>query len=133
MTSIDHAEIAQFSSHAEDWWNPNGALKPLHRLNPIRLEYIRDAVCAHFERGAGVRDALKGLAVLDIGCGGGLLCEPMARLGANVTGLDASAAGIKAAQKHAAQSNLSINYICGSIEALASPAPDSRPRLSLTM
>lgn len=117
--SIDPAEIAQFSRIAADWWNPEGAMKPLHRLNPPRLEYIRDKVCAHTGRKPGPRDAFKGLSILDVGCGGGLLTEPMARLGAAVTGLDASAEAIKAAKAHAAQSGLKIDYKCDSAESLA--------------
>jgi 2-polyprenyl-6-hydroxyphenyl methylase/3-demethylubiquinone-9 3-methyltransferase len=117
--SIDPNEISRFSRHASDWWNPVGALRPLHKLNPARLEYIRDTVCLHFKRRIGVRDALKGLAVLDIGCGGGLLCEPLARMGAVVTGLDASAEAIDAAHAHATHSQLMINYQCGSAEAAA--------------
>lgn len=112
--SVDKAEIAQFSAHAGDWWNPEGALRPLHKLNPARLEYIRDQAQAHFKRGS-----LKGLSVLDIGCGGGLLCEPLARLGASVTGLDASPEAINVAAMHARQSRLKINYVCGSAEDFA--------------
>ena len=119
MSSIDLAEIARFSRHAEDWWNPEGALRPLHKLNPARLTYVRDQVCAHFSRITGGREVLKGLSVLDIGCGGGLLCEPLARLGAEVTGLDASEAAIKAAQAHAEKSELKVNYVCGSVEDFA--------------
>ena len=119
MSSIDPTEIARFSRHAEDWWNPEGALRPLHKLNPSRLEYIRDQICTHFSRKAGGRDALKGLSILDIGCGGGLLTEPLARLGAQVTGLDASAQAIQTAQQHAAQSGLPITYHTGSAEDFA--------------
>ncbi|MDE1900196.1 MAG: bifunctional 2-polyprenyl-6-hydroxyphenol methylase/3-demethylubiquinol 3-O-methyltransferase UbiG [Alphaproteobacteria bacterium] len=119
MSSIDPAEIANFSRHADDWWNPDGALRPLHKLNPARMEYIRDRVCAHYGRKPGGRDALKDISILDIGCGGGLLCEPMARLGASVTGLDASDAAIKAARRHADLSGLDIDYRAGSAEDLA--------------
>ncbi|MGB9152775.1 MAG: bifunctional 2-polyprenyl-6-hydroxyphenol methylase/3-demethylubiquinol 3-O-methyltransferase UbiG [Alphaproteobacteria bacterium] len=119
MSSIDKAEIARFSRYARDWWNPTGALQPLHKLNPARLEYIRDAVCAHYKLKTGGREALKGLSVLDIGCGGGLLCEPLARLGAHVTGLDASAEAIEAARIHARQSGLEIDYRYGSAEDFA--------------
>jgi 2-polyprenyl-6-hydroxyphenyl methylase/3-demethylubiquinone-9 3-methyltransferase len=118
--SIDQDEIARFSTHAQDWWNPQGALKPLHKLNPTRLEYIRDSVCAHFKRDSGGRDAFKGLSILDVGCGGGLLCEPMARLGAHVTGLDASTEAIEAARQHAAQAKLKITYRSDSAENFAS-------------
>ena len=117
--SIDKDEIARFSSHAEEWWNPAGALKPLHKLNPTRLEYIRDTVCAYFKRPVGASDAFKGLSILDVGCGGGLLCEPMARLGGAVTGLDASQQGIEAAKAHAAQSGLKITYQNASAEDFA--------------
>ena len=122
MSSIDSAEIARFSRHAEDWWNPQGALRPLHKLNPARLEYVRDQICGHFARKTGARDVLKGLTVLDIGCGGGLLCEPLARLGAKVTGLDASAEAINAARQHAEKSELDITYVCGSVEDFAQTA-----------
>ncbi len=119
MSSIDRAEIAHFSSLAGDWWNPAGVMQPLHKLNPARLEYIRDAVCGHFKRRVGAADALKGLSILDIGCGGGVLCEPLVRLGGDVTGLDASAEGIKAARAHAALSGLDIDYVCDSAENMA--------------
>jgi 2-polyprenyl-6-hydroxyphenyl methylase/3-demethylubiquinone-9 3-methyltransferase len=114
--SIDQHEIDQFSRHAGDWWNPDGALRPLHKLNPTRLEYIRDRVCAHYGLKTDSRDVLKNLSILDVGCGGGLLCEPMARLGAAVTGLDASGEAIEAARAHAAQSGLKIDYRAGSAE-----------------
>ena len=120
MSSVDHAEIAQFSRHAEDWWNPEGALKPLHKLNPARLGYIRDQVCAHTGRAASRgRHPFNGLDILDIGCGGGLLCEPMARLGATVTGVDASREAIDAAARHATQSGLPITYVNACAEDLA--------------
>src|ERR1700722_13084760 len=88
--SIAPSEIDRFSHHAEDWWNPEGAFRPLHRLNPVRLEYVRDRACAHFGRDPHTRHSLKGLKVLDVGCGGGLLAEPLARLGGSVTGIDVS-------------------------------------------
>jgi 2-polyprenyl-6-hydroxyphenyl methylase/3-demethylubiquinone-9 3-methyltransferase len=117
--SIDQNEIDQFSRHAADWWNPDGALRPLHKLNPTRLKYIRDQVCGHYGLKAGAHDALKHLSILDIGCGGGLLCEPMARLGASVTGLDASGEAIEMARSHATQSGLKIDYRAGSAEDFA--------------
>jgi 2-polyprenyl-6-hydroxyphenyl methylase/3-demethylubiquinone-9 3-methyltransferase len=115
--SIDPEEIARFSCHAQEWWNPTGALSPLHKLNPARLEYIEDRVRRHFRRGAV--GAFKGLSVLDIGCGGGLLCEPLARLGAKVTGLDAAEDTIKAAAAHARRQRIKIDYRLGSAEDLA--------------
>jgi 2-polyprenyl-6-hydroxyphenyl methylase/3-demethylubiquinone-9 3-methyltransferase len=117
--SIDKEEIARFSSHAQEWWNPQGALRPLHKLNPARLAYIRDIVCEHFKRKAGETNILKNLTVLDIGCGGGLLCEPLARLGATVTGLDASSEAIEVARAHVAQTGLSVHYQVGSAETFA--------------
>jgi len=123
MSSVDPKEIAQFSGHAADWWNPDGALKPLHKLNPARLEYIRDQVCAHYRLKPGAHDIFKNLSVLDIGCGGGLLCEPIARLGAAVTGLDASAEAIEAAKIHAKLVGLNIDYRAGSAEDFARKSP----------
>ena len=117
--SVDKEEIARFSSHASDWWNPEGALRPLHKLNRARLEYIRDRICDHFDRQSGQITPLKGLSVLDIGCGGGLLCEPMARLGATVVGLDASEEAIRVARAHSAQSELKLSYRAGSAEDFA--------------
>jgi 2-polyprenyl-6-hydroxyphenyl methylase/3-demethylubiquinone-9 3-methyltransferase len=116
--SIETREIDQFSQHAEDWWNPAGKFKPLHRLNPVRVEYVRDQVCAHFGRKTG-RQSFKDLRILDVGCGGGLLSEPLARLGGQVTGLDASEETITIAKAHAKQSDLAIDYRNGSVEDLA--------------
>src|SRR5580698_4732260 len=99
--SIAAEEINRFSQHAEDWWNPDGAFRPLHRLNPVRVEYVRDQACAHFKRDHQQRHSLKGLKILDVGCGGGLLAEPLARLGGAVTGIDASDATIAVAAQHA--------------------------------
>ena len=117
--SIDQDEIAQFSRHADEWWNPEGALRPLHKINPTRLEFIRDEVTQHFGLKAGTSDVFKGLSILDIGCGGGLLCEPMARLGGYVTGLDASEQAIITARRHCEHSRLKIDYHAGSAEDLA--------------
>lgn len=116
--SIAQEEIAQFSRHAEDWWNPDGKFKPLHRLNPVRLEYVRDQACVHFKRDRQVRQSLKGLKILDIGCGGGLLSEPLARLGGRVTGIDASASTITVARGHARQNGLDLDYRVASVEDL---------------
>src|ERR1700733_14703632 len=117
--SIAAEEIDRFSQHAEDWWNPDGAFRPLHRLNPVRLEYVRDRACAHFERMPKSRQPLKGLKILDVGCGGGLLAEPLARLGDDVTGIDASETTITAARKHAKTMGLDIDYRIAGAEDLA--------------
>ena len=117
--SIATEEIDRFSQYAEDWWNPDGAFRPLHRLNPVRLEYVRDRACAHFGRDAGSRHSLKGLKVLDVGCGGGLLSEPMARLGGEVTGIDASKKTISVARDHAKAMYLKIDYRVSSVEEMA--------------
>ncbi len=118
-TTIAADEIERFSHHAGDWWNPEGAFRPLHRLNPARLEYVRDRACAHFARDPQKRHSLKGLKILDVGCGGGLLAEPLARLGGSVTGLDASGQTIAIARQHAKTSGLAIDYQVSSIEDLA--------------
>ena len=104
--SVDPAEIARFSKLSETWWDPNGKMKPLHRINPLRLAYIRDAACRKFERNPKSLNCLSGLRILDIGCGAGLLCEPLARLGAAVTGVDAAPENIAAAKAHAEGSKL---------------------------
>jgi len=118
-TTIDDAEIAKFTAMAEEWWNPQGKFKPLHKFNPVRLAYIRERAIAHFNREPAQRHPLEGLRVLDIGCGGGLLSEPMARLGARVTGADAAERNIRIAQLHADQSGLEIDYRATTAEALA--------------
>src|SRR5690606_29433306 len=109
-STVDDAEVAKFSAMASQWWDPDGKFKPLHRFNPVRLGYIRDRSCVHFGRGARDRRPFAGLRLLDIGCGGGLLCEPMARLGAEVVGADASATNIAVARLHAGESGLDIDY-----------------------
>jgi 2-polyprenyl-6-hydroxyphenyl methylase/3-demethylubiquinone-9 3-methyltransferase len=118
-TSIAFEEIDRFSQYAEDWWNPDGAFRPLHRLNPVRLAYVRDRACAYFGRPTGSRQSLKGLKILDVGCGGGLLAEPLARLGGAVTGIDASKETIAIANQHAKAMRLAINYHVSSVEELA--------------
>lgn len=118
-TTIDPAEIEKFSRLAEEWWDPFGKFKPLHKFNPIRLAYIRDGVCAHFRRDRRARAPLQGLRLLDIGCGGGLVAEPMARLGAEVVAIDASQRNIKTALAHAEPLGLAIDYRCATVEDLA--------------
>lgn len=117
--AIDEAEVAKFSGLAGQWWDPFGPMAPLHAMNPTRVRYVRDRLCAQFGRDPSGKDPLAGLTVLDIGCGAGLLCEPLARLGARVTGIDASAAAIMAAQTHAAGGGLAIEYLTGSAGDLA--------------
>ena len=117
-TTIDPDELAKFTAMAEDWWNPHGQFKPLHKFNPTRLAYIRDKLCAHFNRDPHADKPLQGLRLLDIGCGGGLLSEPMARLGADVVGADAAEANIKTAALHAEQQGLTIDYRAVTAEQL---------------
>ncbi|RIJ23660.1 bifunctional 2-polyprenyl-6-hydroxyphenol methylase/3-demethylubiquinol 3-O-methyltransferase UbiG [Henriciella barbarensis] len=116
--SIDANEVAKFSAMAAEWWDPKGKFKPLHKFNPVRLGFIRDTACSHFGLDGTARKPLKGLRVLDIGCGGGLVSEPMARLGASVTGVDASEANIKTALTHAREGGLDIDYRAGTAEGL---------------
>lgn len=117
--TIDAHEVARFAVLADEWWNPKGGLAALHRLNPVRIAYIRDHLARHFDRDPLSEEPLSGLRLLDIGCGAGLLCEPMTRLGAAVVGVDAAAANIDAAIRHAADSGLQIDYRHDSAEALA--------------
>ena len=117
-STIDPSELAKFTAMAADWWNPDGQFKPLHKFNPTRLAYIRDKLCAQFDRDPQAAQPLTGLRLLDIGCGGGLLSEPMARLGADVVGADAAEANIKTAALHAAQQGLDIDYRAITAEAL---------------
>lgn len=117
--SVDNAEIERFAAIAESWWDPNGQFKPLHSLGPVRLDYIKDTLCKHFNLPAEHEKPLKSMRLLDIGCGGGLLCEPLAKLGANVVGADATEKNIKVASLHAKQSGLEIDYRFTTAEALA--------------
>lgn len=118
-TTIDDHEVAKFEAMAAEWWDENGKFKPLHMLNPCRLGYIVDQITAEFGRDRDALDSLKGLRILDIGCGGGLLSEPMARLGATVVGADAAAGNIPVAQVHARQMGLDIDYRHTTAEDLA--------------
>ena len=110
QSTIDATEVAKFEAMAAEWWDPNGKFKPLHMLNPCRLDYITSQIAAEFERDQGLHAPFEGLRILDIGCGGGLLSEPMARLGADVVGADAAPGNIPVAQVHAEQSGLKIDY-----------------------
>ncbi len=118
MTTIDKKEIEKFSKIANDWWNPNGKFKPLHLFNPARVKFIKEKIISHFNSNRKSNEPLKNLKILDIGCGGGLLCEPLTRMGAKVTGIDASVNNIKAAKLHAEEMGLNINYIHTSPENL---------------
>ncbi len=117
--SIDPSEVELFSALAAEWWDPRGPFKPLHEFNPVRVGYIRNQICAHLGRVATDPKPLAGLDIADIGCGGGLLCEPISRLGANITGVDPSDKNISVASLHARQMGLGINYLQTSVEALA--------------
>jgi 2-polyprenyl-6-hydroxyphenyl methylase/3-demethylubiquinone-9 3-methyltransferase len=111
MSTINKDEIEKFSKLADEWWDINGKFKPLHMFNPVRIEYILSIILTHFQIDKDKKLPLKNLKILDIGCGGGLISEPMTRLGAEVTGVDASSKNIKIAKAHAEKSNLSINYL----------------------
>jgi 2-polyprenyl-6-hydroxyphenyl methylase/3-demethylubiquinone-9 3-methyltransferase len=118
-SSVDDDEVERFSALAAEWWNPRGKMAPLHKFNSVRIGYVRDQAALQFGRDAKKLDSMKGLCILDIGCGGGLLAEPLARLGAVVTGVDPSETNIQAAKQHADQSGLTIDYRCTTAEALA--------------
>lgn len=117
-STINPEEIAKFAAMAEEWWDPTGTFKPLHKFNPVRLGYIREKAIAHFGRDGTKRRPLEGLRLLDIGCGGGLLSEPLARLGADVVGIDAGEKNVHIARLHAEQSGLEIEYRATTAEAL---------------
>ncbi len=117
--SIDPAEIDRFTRMAADWWDTNGAMAPLHRLNPPRLQYSRDRLCSHFDLDSASPRPLTGLKLLDVGCGGGLLSEPFARMGATVTGIDAGEENIAAAKAHAGAVGVAVDYRAGAAEELA--------------
>ena len=119
FSSLDPAEVEKFSKMAAEWWNPKGKFGVLHKFNPVRLAYIKEQVCARLGLDPMEREPFKGLRFLDIGCGGGLLCEPMARLGATVVGVDPSEKNIKTASVHAAEVELAIDYRIGTAEDLA--------------
>ena len=118
-SSVDPREVAQFSALAAEFWDPRGKMRMLHRINPLRLRFIRDHACRQFGRDSGRLDCLSGVRVLDIGCGGGLLSEPLARLGASVVGADPSESNIEVARRHAAEAGLTLDYRASTAEALA--------------
>ena len=113
--TINKKEIDKFSKLAEEWWDPNGKFKPLHNFNPVRLKYIKDSILKKYKN-TDKKRPLKNIRILDIGCGGGLLCEPLSKLGAEVVGIDASEKNIKIAKLHSRENNLKINYFCASPE-----------------
>ena len=127
-STVDPAEIAKFSKLSQEWWDPKGKMAPLHKINPLRLGYIRDAACRKFDRNVKSLNCLSGLRVLDIGCGAGLLCEPLTRLGAQMIGVDPSASNIAAAKLHADRGHLSIDYRCTTIEEM-----DSHERFDIVL
>ena len=127
-STVDAAEIAKFSKLSAEWWDPNGKMAPLHWINPLRLGYIRDAACRKFERNVRSLNCLGGLRVLDIGCGAGLLCEPLSRLGAQVIGVDPSVSNIAAAKLHADKAHLAIDYRCTTVEEI-----DPRERFDIVL
>ncbi len=118
-STINKEEVEKFSKISDEWWDKNGKFKPLHKFNPIRIAYIRDKIISHFNLKKDIKTPLKGLNIADIGCGGGLLCEPMASFGAKVMGIDASKKNIQVAKIHAQKSKLDINYQNLDIEDLA--------------
>jgi len=117
--TVDEAELARFAALAGEWWDPRGKMAPLHKFNPLRLGYIRDAACRRFGRDAKRLDCLSGLRFLDIGCGGGILSEPLARLGAEVVGADPAQENVAAARLHAAENGIAVDYRATTAEALA--------------
>ena len=118
MSTVDKIEVEKFSKLASDWWNEHGKFKPLHLFNPVRIKFIKEKLISHFKLDSTSEEPLEKLKILDIGCGGGLLCEPLCRLGATMTGIDASKNNIEVAKFHAKEMNLNINYIACSPENL---------------
>ena len=118
-SSVDEREVEQFARHAADWWNPRGPMAALHKFNPLRLGYIRDQAAERFKRDTKMLDCLKGLRILDIGCGGGILSEPLARLGAEVVGADPAKENIAAARAHAEETGVEVDYRATTAEELA--------------
>src|SRR6187397_2718398 len=127
-STVDPAEVAKFSKLSDEWWDPRGKMAPLHKINPLRLTYIRDAACRKFSRNVKSLNCLSDLRLLDIGCGAGLVCEPFTRLGAQVIGIDPSATNIAAARLHADKGHLSIDYRCTTVEVM-----DVRERFDIVL
>jgi len=127
-SSVDASEVAKFSKLSDEWWDPKGKMAPLHKINPLRLSYIRDAACRKFDRNVRSLNCLAGLRILDIGCGAGLLCEPFTRLGAQVIGIDPAATNIAVARLHADRAQLSIDYRCTTVEEM-----DPRERFDIVL
>ena len=123
--SIDPREVELFGGMAAEWWDPKGSSRLLHQINPIRLGFLRDQALGHFGRDSRARRPFEGLAALDVGCGGGLLCEPLARMGFAITGLDAAEPSIAVARAHAEAMGVAVDYRCSSAEALAAERPES--------
>jgi len=117
--TVDKDEIERFSRIAEEWWDENGKFRPLHRMGPLRVQYVRDQICNHWLRDPDQIKPFLGLSLIDIGCGGGLLSEPMTRMGAKVTGIDAAEKNIKVAALHAEKMGLAVDYQCATPEMLA--------------
>lgn len=117
-STVDPDEISHFAKDSAHWWDEAGPFAPMHRINPVRLDYMKTLICRHYDRNPLDLAALRGLKILDAGCGGGLVCEPMARMGAEVTGIDADRNAINVAIDHAARAGLEITYICGTTENL---------------
>lgn len=118
-SSVDPAEVSRFAAMAREWWAPNGKMRPLHALNPVRIAFIKELACDLYDRSPRKLDCLSGLRILDIGCGGGILSEPLARLGGDVVGIDPAVENVEVAKLHAEQSGLMIDYRAATAEALA--------------
>jgi 2-polyprenyl-6-hydroxyphenyl methylase/3-demethylubiquinone-9 3-methyltransferase len=118
-STVDAGEVARFAALADDWWNSRGKMAPLHKFNPVRIAFIRDRTCAHYGRDPKSLASLEGLEILDVGCGGGILAEPLARLGGRVTGIDPAEENVAAAKHHADKAGLALDYQATTVEALA--------------